>query len=742
MTRAFSFLLGLTLLALANFGKVLAVFDDEVDSIDWHLDNIGNYEFVLSTVVEDGSDQLVIVSSLGDKSLLSWVNSTDGKVLDRLPLDIQALNAATSSHNELILVNEDGARIIVDLLTGSEVPNRIESIDSDILSPCRPDMSLIQLAGKKLKVLDQNKEQVVFLHELPEDFKEVVFFNSHDDGDFDIIISTDSQKFHFLRVADYRLSQSWTRDESVANIKAFAFVSAKDSSSARLFAEISQEESLNFIEAYAYRVRQNVQRLTSYLAGKNFSVGSIVKELLLGEDDEVTSLQKDISFGFMKYLIVATDKGKILNLDARSGKKIWSIDTHLEDILKLEATSFDTELLVITKSGTSLTFEISIIEKEPFLLSKSKLPANSFVEPFADGDFVYLELEDHSKMVLNRSRKASEDSFLLYHDETQLSSHLYKNEALEETWRIYLDGEEKILAFCERDQSPVVSLGSILGNRTVLYKYLYPYLAAYITGDSTTNIMTVRIIDIATGELVHSVSHNDTVDLTSSINLVVGENWVVYTYFSNDPLPEQKIGVIELYESLTPNVRLSSGSSAADPLSNVLRPEVVQKAYMYPETIKNLALTKTKFGITIRSVVLELENGQITSLPKFILNARRIEESLMSADDKKEFLNSPYVSAIPVSDFTILTHHRRVLSGPNSHLISVPTNLESTSIVCSLGHDLFCTKVTPSSQFDKLKPSFQKGQLISTVVGLFVLCFFIRPMVDTKKLKTKWLVKS
>ncbi|SCU95540.1 LAFA_0G00892g1_1 [Lachancea sp. 'fantastica'] len=741
MTRAFNFLLGLTLFALANFGKVLAVFDDEVDAIDWHLDNIGNYEYVTSTESQDDHNQLVIVSSLGNNSLLTWVNSTDGKVLDRLPLDIYASDAATSGPNELVLRNSAGEEITIDLLTGTEIKGS-ETIISRALSPCRPDTSLTQLIGRKLKVLDDEKQQVVFLYESPDDIKELVFFNKRNDGDYEIIISTDSGKFHFLRIVNYELSQSWIRDESIANIKAFAFVSAKDPLSAKIFAEVSQEDSLGFLEAYIYRLQQTLQRLVSYLAGKNFSVGRIVKEILFGEDDAATSRQKDISFGLLKYLIVATDKGKIVNLDARSGKEVWFIETHLEDISKMEVTKFGTELLVFTKSGISLLFEISAIEKQPFLLSKSRLPANVFAEPFADGDFVYLELEDHSKVVLNSSTRASEDTYLLFHDDTHLSASLYHNDVLEDTWSIDLDKNEKVLAFADRDQSPVVSLGSILGNRTVLYKYLYPYLAAYITGDFTTNTMTLRVVDIVTGEIVHSVYHNDGVDLQSSINLVVGENWVIYTYFSNDPLPEQKIGVLEFYESLTPNVRLSNESVTVDPLSNGLKPEVVQKAYIYPEAIKNLALTRTKFGITIRSVILELENGQITSLPKYILNARRVEEALMSADDKKEFLNSPYVSAIPISDFTILTHHRRVLSGPSSHLTSVPTNLESTSIVCSLGHDLFCTRVSPSSQFDKLKPSFQKGQLIATVVGLFVLCFFIRPMVDTKKLKTKWLVKG
>ena len=114
----------------------------------------------------------------------------------------------------------------------------------------------------------------------------------------------------------------------------------------------------------------------------------------------------------------------------------------------------------------------------------------------------------------------------------------------------------------------------------------------------------------------------------------------------------------------------------------------------------------------------------------------------MSADDKKEFMAVPYISAIPINDNAIITHKRRLLPTAKSQLASIPTELESTSIVCNLGHDLFCTRVSPSSQFDKLSPSFEKGKLVSTVFGLLLVCFFLRPSVDSKKLKTRWMVKD
>lgn len=155
-----------------------------------------------------------------------------------------------------------------------------------------------------------------------------------------------------------------------------------------------------------------------------------------------------------------------------------------------------------------------------------------------------------------------------------------------------------------------------------------------------------------------------------------------------------------------------------------------------------MSLSHTKYGITTQALLLELESGQITYIPKVVLSARRKPESEMTDDDKKEFMASPYVPAIPLNDHFIITHYRNLFTGANSRLASVATNLESTSIICDIGHDIFCTRIAPSGQFDMMSPTFEKGKLLGTIVVLIALCFYLRPSVSTKKLKTMWLVKD
>jgi len=71
-------------------------------------------------------------------------------------------------------------------------------------------------------------------------------------------------------------------------------------------------------------------------------------------------------------------------------------------------------------------------------------------------------------------------------------------------------------------------------------------------------------------------------------------------------------------------------------------------------------------------------------------------------------------------------------------IVTVPSRLESTSLVLALGLDLFLTRVAPSGTFDVLSESFNKAQLVLTIGGLAIAVVVVRPMVARKKLKERW----
>ena len=54
------------------------------------------------------------------------------------------------------------------------------------------------------------------------------------------------------------------------------------------------------------------------------------------------------------------------------------------------------------------------------------------------------------------------------------------------------------------------------------------------------------------------------------------------------------------------------------------------------------------------------------------------------------------------------------------------------------GLDLFLTRVSPSGTFDVLSESFNKAQLVLTVLGLLGAIVVTRPMVKRKLSDQKW----
>jgi len=73
-----------------------------------------------------------------------------------------------------------------------------------------------------------------------------------------------------------------------------------------------------------------------------------------------------------------------------------------------------------------------------------------------------------------------------------------------------------------------------------------------------------------------------------------------------------------------------------------------------------------------------------------------------------------------------------------SNIITVPSLLESTSLIFASGLDLFLTRVAPSRTFDVLSEGFNKAQLVLTIVGLAVAIAVTRPMVSKKRLRDRW----
>ncbi|MCG4627912.1 hypothetical protein L0N15_17730, partial [Anaerostipes hadrus] len=74
----------------------------------------------------------------------------------------------------------------------------------------------------------------------------------------------------------------------------------------------------------------------------------------------------------------------------------------------------------------------------------------------------------------------------------------------------------------------------------VLYKYLYPNLAAYLIANEEHHTITFNLIDTITGEILITQEHKDSPDFRVPMDIVFGEYWVVYSYFCSGTGSELK----------------------------------------------------------------------------------------------------------------------------------------------------------------------------------------------------------
>lgn len=721
---------------------VSAIYVEEAFISDWQLESVGPYECILENT---DHELLIILSDYESKTMVSFVNETSGDLLFRETLDFKAYDAMMANDgSQYILKDSFGKLFAFDGSSG--FPLQDDMTNYQFVSTCTPDLSNVKMTENSLKVIDAESQLELFHADLPGSFKTIEFLHTDYIGSLRVLYSTSDAKYVFHSFLNGELQYEWYRDESINNITAHTFIDLPDTVLETISQELSGERNFsNVWEAYQFRAVSDWRRIMNLLRENHYSPGKILTKLMKF-DSGASSNELDVKFGLAKYLVVATSQGRIAALDLKNGTEVWNFDSGLQEILLLKWSAEEKEFLAFAKDGSYSFYDVSSA-LQPVLKETGSL-YDGEIDALSQLDFneYFVKFQSGHKRIIslgNDAPNCTAKTFITDHDKNGVYGYITEDDGnLKNTWQITLEQHEEIVAFAGRESNSAVILGHALGNRTVLYKYLYPNLASYAVLNVDTGYLYINLIDTVSGELLHTQFHDDKVDGELPINILFGEYWFSYSYFSTEPIPEQKLVVVELYESLEANQRVSNASMKYNPLHGVHKPQVLSKSYFFPEIIRRMAISRTKFGITSKAIILELENGQITYISKDILSARRVVESEMTDADKKEFMAVPYLSTIPINDHFIITHSRSMLMGNNAQLVSIATNLESTSIVCDIGFDVFCSKISPSGQFDIMSPSFEKGKLLATIVGLVVLCYFLRPSVEASKLKKLWLVRN
>ncbi|KAF8829541.1 hypothetical protein HHX47_DHR3000530 [Lentinula edodes] len=312
------------------------------------------------------------------------------------------------------------------------------------------------------------------------------------------------------------------------------------------------------------------------------------------------------------------------------------------------------------------------------------------------------------------------------------------------TWTLSLTEGHDVQAIINPIRDPVASIGKVLGNRTTLYKYLNPHVVLVLTTPHSSTALTsnahcgLYLVDSVKGSVVYEATL-PTEGNVCNVKATFTENWLIYHYYDNEyedigHTKGYKVVTVELYEGKQIDDKTCS-SELSSYSEKMMEYTTYEQSFVYPHAISAITLTSTKFGISSKDVIVANANGKIQSFSRRLLNPRRPIGRKPSSEEQEEYLVQ-YDPLLPDDPRKVISHNYDV-----AHIRSITTSpalLESTSLVFAYGLDLFLTRVAPSNTFDILNESFNKVQLVVTVMGLAVAILITRPIVMRKKLREKW----
>ncbi|EKM76614.1 hypothetical protein AGABI1DRAFT_62973 [Agaricus bisporus var. burnettii JB137-S8] len=321
-------------------------------------------------------------------------------------------------------------------------------------------------------------------------------------------------------------------------------------------------------------------------------------------------------------------------------------------------------------------------------------------------------------------------------------------------WTLSFRDGETVVGLVSPQKGPVASYGKVMANRTTLYKYLNPHMNVVLTDQRQgrpvtrdTNATTpttehpgcgVYVVDNVKGSILYEASlPSPGPGMKCNVKATLTENWLAYHYYDPEEAAVEeargwRLVTVEFYEGdIDKKTKSSEASSFSEASTQV---QIFEDVFVFPQGITAMTMTKTKFGISTKDLIVATNSNKIQSYPRRLLDPRR---------PRRKPTNQELEEGLMQYEPVLFDHPKAVLSheydvARTQHIITAPSLLESTSLVFATGLDMFLTRTSPSGTFDLLSETFNKKQLIWTVGGLLVALLVAWPMVREKKLNGKW----
>lgn len=557
---------------------------------------------------------------------------------------------------------------------------------------------------------------------------------------------------HALGMFHYPGKLIWIREEALASIASVEILDLPVSDTEAAIEKEFDHKETGFLGMFAHRLISQTLQLRLLL----------LSVLGLGDPPSAgqrAGLVRD-EFGLHKMIVVATKIGKLFGIDNLSGEIVWqrrldNIASQNEMVLYVQRTTrhfpHPAQCALLAQhevTGEGVLFTFNPISGQPLgaagPINLGFKVQQSMLLPFPDELFLrgILLLDSEEKLHVHPPAAHSvavrhaASTFLFTADKNTGIlvgySLMFSNEKkLEATrvWEVKLSqGKQQLTAVVSKSSvERVHSQGRVLGDRSVLYKYVNPNLVAVVTQGFDPvhkNFLNLYLIDVVSGAIVFTVTHKRA---REPIHLVHSENWVLYSYFS-EKSRRTEIVTLELYEG-----KVQSNTTAFSSVASPVQPIVDQQAYILPANVVAMKETITEKGITSKHILVVLANGGILELPWVFVDPRR---PITVTPEMREEGVIPYMPELPISSESIINYNQTVQRVQGIH--TAPSGLESTCLVLVYGLDLFYTRVAPSKTFDVLKEDFDHFLITAVLAGLTLISYITRKLASRKALKQAW----
>ncbi|CAM1506091.1 Fc.00g057320.m01.CDS01 [Cosmosporella sp. VM-42] len=553
----------------------------------------------------------------------------------------------------------------------------------------------------------------------------------------------------------------WTRPEGLTG--AVAAVWAEIPASETLAKVLEQEAHTNPLQAYIHRVTRHIddlQYLPDYLA-------SIPERFIAGIFGGETASKKETlhrdNFGFNKIIVLATRRGRMYGLDTgNSGAVLWGKSVLPQapgETLDVKGIFAKDEQGVVTLRGSKGEYVAiksdtgDVVEVMP-PGSLSPVSSTAIVDSTSGqwllpigADGVAGEIPEGwtpEQIIVVRGEGESLKGLKFVHSGKKATAL--------EIWKLQVKPGQKIAEIAKPPaRNPVASIGRVLGDRGVHYKYLNANTAVIAVADEAESSLSIQLVDTVSGQIL-AVQTYKGVDSTKPVSCAMAENWYACSFFgqytlndgTNRAIKGYQVVVSDLYESPSPNDRGPLGDadefSSLNPVDTPTGPPlpwVVSQAFVVSQPLTTLTVSQTRQGIANRQLLAYLsEANSIVGLPRQILDPRRPVGRDPTAPEMEAEGLGKYAAAIEVDPRLIVSHQWNVVGVKG--IVATPAIVESTSLVVAYGVDVFGTRVAPSGVFDILGKGFNKVTLVGTVVALFAGVMFLAPMVRRKQINMRW----